>query len=412
MKKKKKQIIISVILVISIVCFGIFHYLKNTHAYSTDTKSSSTSYPKNGYNTGIKVTGPNGTSTIWFHVQQQNSTEYTGGTFNDASRGLKFVMASTSSPNPYNLKLASTTTNTIKNSSGNYARFTVKVSYSVPAHYQHNGLSWDSPSATSEAYNISGTAGHSSSSHTVTSTLRMSVYNTGVTTYKSGSKYYRYHGCSATININKRNNYTLYYNANGGSCSTGSKTIACGGTYGTLPTATRTGYSLVGWNTSSTATTSNVSSSTTLCNGNKTIYAIWKEDTYNIAFHGNGSSGTMNNVTLSCNKDNALPASTFTRQGYTFLGWSTDPEAVTAKYKDRQSVSALAGKGNTINLYAVWRKSDADFDTSNIIHDDKMFTGDVCIEGGNGTGYNNSKTDSEYARIDRAGIQGYFTNRW
>lgn len=261
MKKKKAKIIISIIVIVGIVGFGIFHYLRNAHAYSTDTKSSSTSYPNNGYNTGVKVTGPNGTSTIWFHVQQQNSTEYTGGTFNDASRGLKFVMASTSSPNPYNLKLVSTTANTIKNSSGNYTWFTVKVSYTVPAHYQHNSLSWDSPSATSEARNISGTAGHATSNHTVTSTLRMSVYDSGVTTYKSGTKYYRYHGCSATININKRNNYTLTYNANGGNCSESSKTIVCGGTYGTLPTATRTGYSFVGWNTSATATTSNVSSS-------------------------------------------------------------------------------------------------------------------------------------------------------
>ena len=45
------------------------------------------------------------------------------------------------------------------------------------------------------------------------------------------------------------NNYTLTYNANGGSVSTASKSVAYGSQYGTLPTPTRTGYTFKGWGT-------------------------------------------------------------------------------------------------------------------------------------------------------------------
>jgi hypothetical protein len=38
-----------------------------------------------------------------------------------------------------------------------------------------------------------------------------------------------------------------------------------------------------------------------------------------------------------------------------------------------------------------------------------MFYGCTDIVGGNGTSYNFSHTDATYARIDRAGTPGYFT---
>ena len=43
-------------------------------------------------------------------------------------------------------------------------------------------------------------------------------------------------------------NITVAFNANGGDVSTKSKTVKAGGTYGTLPTPTREGYTFEGWN--------------------------------------------------------------------------------------------------------------------------------------------------------------------
>ena len=115
---------------------------------------------------------------------------------------------------------------------------------------------------------------------------------------------------------------------------------------------------------------------------------------------------------LKYGQDDILPANTFERPGYTFLGWSEDPNAIKAKYTDRQAVNTLCDAGQTCELYAVWKKSDGSFDTHNIIHDDGMFNGSIELEGQNGTGFSRDHVDSEYGRIDKEGQPGYFTNRY
>jgi surface protein len=50
-----------------------------------------------------------------------------------------------------------------------------------------------------------------------------------------------------------------------------------------------------------------------------------------------------------------------------------------------------------------------DWNTSSLDDDGSMFTNCVSLVGGNGTHYNSSHTDATYARIDRAGTPGYFT---
>lgn len=72
----------------------------------------------------------------------------------------------------------------------------------------------------------------------------------------------------------KANDYTLTFNANGGSVSKSSATVACGSAYGTLPTPTRDYYTFNGWYTAASGGTK-VSSSTTMGAGNATIYAQW-----------------------------------------------------------------------------------------------------------------------------------------
>ena len=51
------------------------------------------------------------------------------------------------------------------------------------------------------------------------------------------------------------------------------------------------------------------------------------------------------------------------------------------------------------------------FNTSNVIKSSHMFFGCTSLIGGNGTTYNSSKTDKEYARIDKPGELGYFTQK-
>lgn len=68
---------------------------------------------------------------------------------------------------------------------------------------------------------------------------------------------------------------TATFNANGGTCSTASKTVTRGSTYGTLPTPTRSGYTFNGWFTAASGGSKVTSSTTVSATGNHTLYAQW-----------------------------------------------------------------------------------------------------------------------------------------
>ena len=148
---------------------------------------------------------------------------------------------------------------------------------------------------------------------------------------------------------------TLSYNANGGSVSPGSKSCSIGGTYGTLPTPTRTGYRFSGWYTSASGG-SQVSSSTKMGSSNTTIYAHWTANTYTVSYNGNGATGgstASSSHTYASSKK--LTKNGYVRDGYAFLGWSTSSNG-SVQYSDGQSVSNLTTtNGATINLYAQWK---------------------------------------------------------
>ena len=55
--------------------------------------------------------------------------------------------------------------------------------------------------------------------------------------------------------------------------------------------------------------------------------------------------------------------------------------------------------------------ADSDWSTDNVTNSSNMFDGCTSLVGGNGTEYDASHTDAEYARIDRPGQPGYFTEK-
>lgn len=82
------------------------------------------------------------------------------------------------------------------------------------------------------------------------------------------------------------NSYSLAFNANGGSCTEGSRTVKYDTQYGTLPNAARTGYTFDGWYTSATGGTK-VSSTTVMKSTAKVVlYAHWTANVYKVSFDG------------------------------------------------------------------------------------------------------------------------------
>jgi len=151
------------------------------------------------------------------------------------------------------------------------------------------------------------------------------------------------------------NSYTVTFAPNGGSVSPTTKKVNFDGTYGTLPTPTRKGYTFKGWMYSNVTITSSTKVSIA---GDHTLTAKWQANTYTVTFNANGGVGSDMKKTYTYDKSEALPANSFTRTNYTFLGWSTSKTATTP---NTTSAKNLAASGN-VTLYAVWVKTSASVD--------------------------------------------------
>ncbi len=148
---------------------------------------------------------------------------------------------------------------------------------------------------------------------------------------------------------------TVTFNSNGGS-SCASIKVDAGSPYVTLPTPTKTGYTFAGWYKSSDLSGNAVSTSD-IVTTDHTLYAKWTAYTYYIEYNGNNAtSGNMSVSTHTYDIAKALTTNTYTRTGYSFLGWSTSSTATTATYTNGQSVTNLTStNGGLIVLYAVWQ---------------------------------------------------------
>lgn len=148
-------------------------------------------------------------------------------------------------------------------------------------------------------------------------------------------------------------NYTVTWDGNGGTPSKSSSSFHYNDALGTLPTATRTGYTFKGWSTSKTGTV-NVNT-TTKVTANVTYYAVWTINSYIWTFDANGGTGdttkTLNyNATLST-LPTASRAST-AANNYTFAGWF-DTDASTGGTQLTTSTKCTGNK----TWYARWTAS-------------------------------------------------------
>lgn len=209
--------------------------------------------------------------------------------------------------------------------------------------------------------------------------------------------------CTVVLGVNWKNeNYTLTYDNNGGSGCT-SKSMNYGDEYGTLCTPSKRGYAFVGWFDSNykdsplnyyadtysdlknafgydanllykhyfeyglkegRRISQYISSDKYNTEGNKTIYAGWKSVVYKINYNANGGSGTMESDNAEFGTNVTIKNNGFTRDGYTFAGWTTKSDGTddgygwtgwsgTWNYADGQYGIAE----NKLVLYARWEKN-------------------------------------------------------
>lgn len=117
-----------------------------------------------------------------------------------------------------------------------------------------------------------------------------------------------------------------------------------------LPVPTRTGYVFKGWGTSSDAISGVTGSYSP--SGNETLYAIWEEVNYTVSYDANGGIGAPEAQMVRAGTVAILSTVEPTREGYVFLGWTSNSIATAPQYLAGSSF--MPEKDTT--LFAVWEK--------------------------------------------------------
>lgn len=198
-------------------------------------------------------------------------------------------------------------------------------SYSITIGTGGSGGSSDSAGSSTSIFTNNATGGNGSDGGT---TKFGSLYS--VAGGKGGT------GGSATaseFSSSKSNGYT---GASSGSLASGSSGGATTGSYGN----------------GGSGGSSSPSSGTQGQNGAIIIKLIGYSP-YTVVFNSNGGTGTMSDQSFNVDETKTLNTNTLSKSGYTFLGWSTSVDGDVV-YTDGESVTNIAGSGETITLYAVW----------------------------------------------------------
>lgn len=143
------------------------------------------------------------------------------------------------------------------------------------------------------------------------------------------------------------------------------------------------GYPFLGWAKEKTAVAAEFT------NGGKitvteavTLYAVWlKQEAgkVTIIFNGNGADegSVMESQIVNENATVTLSKNTYTKNGYTFLGWSTDQAADTQEYADEAEITVNT---EDVSLYAVWQENNGETPTDvtvTLSPSDKLISGET-----------------------------------
>ena len=148
----------------------------------------------------------------------------------------------------------------------------------------------------------------------------------------------------------------------------------------------RTGYTFVGWNTTPNGTGLFYADGAMYpFSVNVTLYAQWSAQIFTVSFDANGGTGTMTSEMGSANTSSLLNANTFTRTGYTFVGWNSAANGSGAAFSNDASYTFTT----SVTLYAQWRSSGPVAQAPLIIVTTSGLAGrplTLVISGGSGSG--------------------------
>ena len=105
---------------------------------------------------------------------------------------------------------------------------------------------------------------------------------------------------------------------------------------------------------------------------------------YSITFDANGGYGKMESIICKIDNICTLNENKFTKEGYTFVGWSQEKEGI-ADFQDKEELENLSSKsGDIITLYAIWEVNSyqitfLDYDESIIQQSELDYDSEIVI---------------------------------
>ena len=81
-----------------------------------------------------------------------------------------------------------------------------------------------------------------------------------------------------------------------------------------------------------------------------------KDQTYNLVYNLNGGTGNINSTSFKVGDKVTITSTVPTKEGYKFLGWSTNKNSKEAEYVGGEQVSLTNAYNNTVTLYAIWQQ--------------------------------------------------------
>ena len=150
------------------------------------------------------------------------------------------------------------------------------------------------------------------------------------------------------------NTYTVSYDANNGMSPPASSSAQTDATFTVSASVpTRSGYTMVSWNTQRNGSGTHYAPSATFTMpGNAvTLYAQWSANANNLAYNANGGNGAPSLVVATTDSSVTVSSTVPTRSGYTFTGWNTAANGSGTAYS---SSTTFTMPTSHLTLYAQW----------------------------------------------------------
>jgi len=143
---------------------------------------------------------------------------------------------------------------------------------------------------------------------------------------------------------------TVAFDAQGGVASTNQKVVLGFSPYGTLPTATKQGYTLAKWETSEGQQV--LSNTVVTIITNHTLFARWTTNQYLLTFSGQGATPSPASKAVVYDSPYGSLA-IISRTGYAFSGWFTQTNGIGQQILSETSVTIASNH----SVYAKWMPS-------------------------------------------------------